>query len=306
MQPSGQIDLLSELIRRHFSQSTLLNNWTLDGGISAQMTALEIVDAAGNRRRLTLRRPRGNALAEYRLLRLTHRLGLPTPEPIHVEPSTGHELGPFLLLDHLDGNLQFAPANKDSYLRQMARQLAAIHRVTPLDHDLSFLPQAPTHCQELEREPASQVDPGFEIDGIGQRLATTRPEWLNAPVLLHGDYWPGNILWREENLVCVIDWEDAMVGDPLVDLSMSSLELCWSFGLDGMESFNEQYLAANHIDTTDQAYWDLCAALRIARIVGLNLPSWAANFAGWGRPDIDEITMRQRFRDFVSSALEKL
>jgi aminoglycoside phosphotransferase (APT) family kinase protein len=35
--------------------------------------------------------------------------------------------------------------------------------------------------------------------------------------LLHGDYWPDNTLWRDGRLVCVIDWEDAALGDPLAD-----------------------------------------------------------------------------------------
>ena len=33
------------------------------------------------------------------------------------------------------------------------------------------------------------------------------PVQVNRPVLLHGDFWPGNILWRDGRLVAVIDWE---------------------------------------------------------------------------------------------------
>jgi len=36
----------------------------------------------------------------------------------------------------------------------------------------------------------------------------------NAPVLVHGDFWPGNILWQQNQLAGVIDWEDAMLGEP--------------------------------------------------------------------------------------------
>ena len=43
----------------------------------------------------------------------------------------------------------------------------------------------------------------------------------NPPALLHGDYWPGNILWKDGRLAAVIDWEDACLGDPLVDLAMA-------------------------------------------------------------------------------------
>ena len=31
----------------------------------------------------------------------------------------------------------------------------------------------------------------------------------NADKLMHGDYWPGNTLWKDGRLVGIIDWEDA-------------------------------------------------------------------------------------------------
>jgi aminoglycoside phosphotransferase (APT) family kinase protein len=37
--------------------------------------------------------------------------------------------------------------------------------------------------------------------------------------VLHGDYWPGNVLWRDGRLVGVIGWEEAAFGDPLADLA---------------------------------------------------------------------------------------
>jgi aminoglycoside phosphotransferase (APT) family kinase protein len=38
-------------------------------------------------------------------------------------------------------------------------------------------------------------------------------------VLLHGDFWPGNALWRDGALVAILDWEDAAIGDPLADVA---------------------------------------------------------------------------------------
>ena len=52
----------------------------------------------------------------------------------------------------------------------------------------------------------------------------------NLPALLHGDYWPGNVLWEDGRLAAIIDWEDASVGDPLVDVSNARLEILWVFG----------------------------------------------------------------------------
>jgi aminoglycoside phosphotransferase (APT) family kinase protein len=115
----------------------------------------------------------------------------------------------------------------------------------------------------------------------------------NPSVLLHGDYWPGNVLWRDGVLVGVIDWEDAGSGDPLSDVGNSRLEILWAFGIDAMRAFTEHYQALTSWDVTNLPYWDLCAALRLRRF-----PDWAANAA--------VETMRERYRWFIAQACEVL
>jgi aminoglycoside phosphotransferase (APT) family kinase protein len=114
-------------------------------------------------------------------------------------------------------------------------------------------------------------------------------------VLLHGDFWPGNILWKDGRLVAVIDWEDAAIGDPLADVANGRLEVLWAFGIDAMRSFTDQYASMAAIDWTSLPYWDLCAALRPASKIG----EWAAN-------DIAEERMRKGHRWFITQAFEKL
>jgi aminoglycoside phosphotransferase (APT) family kinase protein len=128
----------------------------------------------------------------------------------------------------------------------------------------------------------------------------------NAPALLHGDFWPGNILWRDSKLVAVIDWEDATLGDPLTDLAISRLDVLWIFGLDAMRSFTQHYISMMAIDYSNLPYWDLCAALRLVRLAGADLAEWAAFFVPFGRPDITEQTIREQYRFFVDQAFEQL
>jgi aminoglycoside phosphotransferase (APT) family kinase protein len=128
----------------------------------------------------------------------------------------------------------------------------------------------------------------------------------NTSVLLHGDFWPGNILWRDGTLVAVIDWEDAKLGDPLTDLAISRLDILWIFGVDAMHSFTHHYMSMMAIDYTNLPYWDLCAALRLVRLAGSNLAEWAAFFPPFGRHDITEQTIRDHYRFFITQAFEKL
>jgi aminoglycoside phosphotransferase (APT) family kinase protein len=117
----------------------------------------------------------------------------------------------------------------------------------------------------------------------------------NPSVLLHGDYWPGNTLWRDGRLVGIIDWEDAALGDPLADLANSRLELLWAAGVGAMEQFTRQYQSLASVDLTNLPYWDLCAALRPAK-----------NMAAWGLDDHGERSMREGLHWFIRQAIAKL
>lgn len=117
----------------------------------------------------------------------------------------------------------------------------------------------------------------------------------NPSVLLHGDFWPGNILWKNGQLVAVIDWEDARLGDPLADVANSRLEILWAFGSEAMQSFTHQYQSMTCINFTNLPYWDLYAALRPA----FKIAVWAAD-------EIAEKAMREKHRWFITQAFTKL
>jgi aminoglycoside phosphotransferase (APT) family kinase protein len=117
----------------------------------------------------------------------------------------------------------------------------------------------------------------------------------NTSVLLHGDFWPGNILWKDGQLVAIIDWEDAALGDPLADLANTRLEILWAFGIDAMQSFTHHYQSMTSIDFSNLPYWDLCAALRPV-----------SQIATWGLDDITEKNMREGHRWFITQAFDKL
>lgn len=51
------------------------------------------------------------------------------------------------------------------------------------------------------------------------------PPWRHAPVWLHGDIHPANLLVRDGALSAVIDWELLSVGDPALDLSSAWMVL---------------------------------------------------------------------------------
>ena len=72
-----------------------------------------------------------------------------------------------------------------------------------------------------------------------QRLENTG--FTGAPVLLHGDFWPENLIWRDGRIAGVLDWEDAAMGDPLSDVACASLELRYLYGETGAKTFENAY-----------------------------------------------------------------
>lgn len=285
-------------------QSKLLRAWDLKGGVSARVTALEVLLADGQVRKVIVRQHGEGDLRhnphiaedEFRLLQYLHSVGLAVPMPYLFDQSGEIFPTPYIVIEYIEGKTEFAPTDVTNFVLQLATHLARIHHVDGAKLDLSFLPrQEKRYTEMLEKRPA-QVDESLDEGRIRNVLEAAWPlSQQNASVLLHCDFWPGNVLWRDRQLVGIIDWEDAAIGDPLADIANTRLELLWACGGDIMRRFTQQYQLLNAIDFSNLPYWDLCAALRpIAKI------------SSWGLDDATEKTMCERHRWFVGQAFEKL
>src|SRR5262245_5334149 len=146
----------AQLVQVIAPNSRLLHTWPLTGGISAEMHAFAFERPDGQTVRMVLRRPgpaarKRNpqaAAVEYRLLQTTHALGLATPIAYSLDESGAIFPTPFLLIEYVEGQMQFSPTDLPAYTRQMATHLAAIHRVTGEVADLTFLPTPPATFAE--------------------------------------------------------------------------------------------------------------------------------------------------------------
>ena len=132
------------------------------------------------------------------------------------------------------------------------------------------------------------------------------PKTSNLPVLLHGDYWNGNILWHGGKISGVIDWEDAWIGEPLLDIAGTRVDLAYTFGMELAEQFTQTYAAKREIDLQSLPRWDLVAVLWLIRFINHDLASWASFYQGYGRNDITASLIKTRINEFSESALNKL
>ena len=295
---------LQQLVQKIAPQSKLLRTWPLKGGVSAQATALEIEQSDGRTKKMVVRQ-HGNedlkqvpqiAAHEFKLLQILQSVGLAVPAPYHLDQSGEILATPYVVIEYIEGQSEFAPSNLPTFILQLAMHLARIHSLDGSNTDLSFLPKQEKKVAEKLGQRPVNVDESLSEGQIRDTLQSIWPvPQQNKSVLLHGDFWPGNLLWKNGHLVAIIDWEDAAVGDPLADVANSRLEILWAFGIDAMHQFTHHYKSMAAIDFTNLPYWDLCAALRPA-----------SKMSEWGLDDTTEKAMRAGHKLFVEQALEKI
>ncbi|HEY3342067.1 MAG TPA: aminoglycoside phosphotransferase family protein [Anaerolineae bacterium] len=293
-----------QVVHRIDPHSTLLRTWELQGGVSAQVTALEIQQPDGQIVKMVVRQHgaadvRQNphvAADEYRLLQILHAAGLATPVPYLLDQSSEIMPGPYIVVSYIEGESEFAPAQLPDFIHQLAAQLSKIHLVGGCNLDLSFLPMQEKVSANLLKQRPANLDESIDEGHIRDVLESVWPlPARNKPVLLHGDYWPGNILWKGGQLAGVIDWEDAKVGDPLADLGNTRLEILWAYGVDAMSLFTASYQSMTTLEFSHLPFWDMCAALRPA-----------SKIAEWARNDEIEKRMRERHHFFITQAFQML
>lgn len=294
-----------QLVQRIHPHSKLLRTWRLEGGVSAQVTALEILLPNHQTKKMIIRQygkvdlQRNHHLAadEFRLLHILNHAELPVPMPYYFNQSDDLFSTSYIVIQFIEGQTLFKPADLNGCILQMATNLAHIHQLDSSRLEVSFLPhQREIVTEKLSKKPVS-MDNSLDEGLIRDSLETLWPlPQQNHSVILHGDYWPGNILWNNGKLVGIIDWEDAALGDPLADIANSRLEILWAFGVDAMNHFTHQYKSImTTLDDNNLPYWDLWAALKPI-----------SSFNQWGLDKSTEQRMRERHHLFVRQALEKL
>ncbi|WP_235949654.1 phosphotransferase family protein [Paenibacillus apii] len=203
-----------QLVCRIEPNGKLLSVREMTGGVSARVTAIEMVLGSGQiatrivRRHgeADLKRNPGIAAAEFKLLQMLRSEGLSVPEPYDLDESCGIFPQPYLVIGYVEGEIDLNPANLEIYLFQMAANLAAIHHVDCPSQCLPFLTRQEKLAAEMLDQDSVQTSDSLNESRIRETLTAVWPlKQTNQTALLHGDYWPGNILWEDGRLAAIID-----------------------------------------------------------------------------------------------------
>jgi aminoglycoside phosphotransferase (APT) family kinase protein len=193
---------------------------------------------------LALRRPPRTPISptahdmarEYRLLRAfsDHGASVPIPRPVVLCTDTDMLGAPFYLMERLDGLVVReqipAPLADDSetpvaLAHALVDALAAIHAfdwraggLADFGKPEGYLDrQVPRWLGQLARYKTRELP---EVDEASAWLAANTPA-MQPPTVIHGDYKLDNVMFAATlpvEPIAVLDWEQATIGDPLVDV----------------------------------------------------------------------------------------
>lgn len=301
----------------------------LSGGACQENFRVEL-DLAGERRVTCLRSDARTALpasvgraVEYAVIEAAVAAGVPTPAARWPSPDLVRDGADAYFLDWLDGDAIGARVTRHASLaaareklpEQLARALAAIHRITPATHPALPIARAPFSG---DGDPADGA-----IRFVGEmldRLDAPRPaseyalRWLRAHkpppgdvTLVHADFRTGNFMVDRHGLVGVLDWEFTHWGDPIEDIGWL-MTRDWRFGQDdkpigglcGRRQFYAAYTEASGraVDPARARWWEICGNLRWAVAAAFQGRRYAE-----GEPEFELLAIPRRAAEMEYEAL---
>jgi aminoglycoside phosphotransferase (APT) family kinase protein len=216
--------------------------------------------------------------------------GIPCPRVIGstTDAALG---GPAVLMTRVPGKVHLMPRDRERWLRQMAQMLVRIHALAldgkPFE---SWLDR-----RQLSPPPDASRTGVWQdaISFVAEERAPTRT------CFLHRDYQHFNLLWSRERLTGVVDWIEACIGPPEVDVGHCRLNLTVLFSADVADRFLAIYEAES--GQRADAWWDVHALLSYG-------PSWQQFLPVQidGRAPLDVNGMTGRMEEVLERALRRL
>jgi aminoglycoside phosphotransferase (APT) family kinase protein len=169
------------------------------------------------------------------LLAAARRAGVPAPH-VRAVLAPDDELGEGTLTDRIAGETLGRKIAADPRLAavrpQLAAQcgaiLAAIHRIDAAG--LPFLVEQTARDQlAIYRALADAHDHPLPALELGLRWVADHVPAAARTCVVHGDFRNGNLIVGDDGVRCVLDWELAQLGDPMLDLGWLCVKT-WRFG----------------------------------------------------------------------------
>lgn len=217
------------LASQGLSDQTIILRLTGDGGREDDLV-VRCYRAAG------LLREQTDPLRHYQVLRALGPTDVPVPRVRWFDDDASIFGGPFFVMDLVSGHVPVPWSPEGRRFLEKAGGgrigeafidiLASIHRLgadTPGLGDLpapapgtSFAAASLAELEHVVRIHQMESEPILE-DALGWMRANVPA--AETTTLVHGDYRTGNLIYEEDRIAAVLDWEFACLGDPVLDLA---------------------------------------------------------------------------------------
>jgi aminoglycoside phosphotransferase (APT) family kinase protein len=231
------------------------------------------------------------ASQEVRVLRSLGGLDGLAPKLLASDSSDFMSGGSWLLISRLPGTADITPRHPAIQAEELGRALARIHQTPP--GRLTGL--------------SSVFDrPGGSLAGVsGPAAGVLAAHWQSmrsaTSVLVHYDFWSGNVVWDGAVLTGVVDWSGGSLGPPGFDVGWCRLDLYLLHGQDVADVFLAAYDAASATAIPAPQLWDLWAVARSHQMV----ETWVPNYRDLGRTDLTATELRRRHTAWTEQVLAR-
>jgi aminoglycoside phosphotransferase (APT) family kinase protein len=164
-----------------------------------------------------------DVVRQGRIMSALHDAGLPTPAIPVMSSEAVIDGRPFILMEAVDGTRIEKAATEHKAIDIATSAVGVLKRLHALplgqsglgdEESVGLQSEMMRWAMLMQRAPEELTVRAGELGGL---LAVQMPV-ERASTLVHGDYHYGNMLFRGAEVVAVLDWEIAQIGQPLLDL----------------------------------------------------------------------------------------
>lgn len=261
----------------------------IGGGLAAETFAIDTTDGAVVVKRYRRRR-NDTVRFEWERLRFAQRVHAPVPRPLALD-TEGRWFGmPALAMTHLAGRPNVRPRDVEGWLQQLAYALVAIHATDTTGAGGPLLRPSAVETWKPPKLRRSSALADRAVAAIQLHLPGV--SW--RPVLIHGDFHPGNTLWRGSRLTGIADWSQSRLGPGCYELAYCRSDVALLLDRAAADRLTHHYAAIAGAMPTDLPIFDLVCGLEALRSAARMLTAYRRQ----GRTD-----SRQQFADQATAFL---
>jgi aminoglycoside phosphotransferase (APT) family kinase protein len=254
--------------------------WSFDAVVAEGTLPLILQQARPERPGAVLERGTGivHGAHDAALLEAAALAGVPAPR-VRIVLAPDDQLGEGTVTERVPGETLGRKINTDARFAavrpglaaQCGAILAAIHRIDATGLDF-LVAQTARDQLAVYRALADACDHPLPAVELGLRWVADNLPRAPRTCVVHGDFRNGNLIVGDDGVRCVLDWELAQIGDPMLDLGWLCVKT-WRFGgalpVGGFGHRDELFLAyeragGGSVDPAHVRFWEAFGCIKWA------------------------------------------